>query len=332
MLSAYAAVATVMLSLTMPTPPDQSRQPRRDKRNKYAQFSKVEEVQQSLRFSSIADAGALGAGDGAAAAAATVTAERTRERDLWFYPDAAHIDQRDPTTFGFTEVGRVTGAHGIGGAVRVVSDSDFARERLCTPGVGWIRRPGRRAPREFTLLSGRPGPGTGVYLLKMEGVTSREQAAALRGSCLYVRREMTPDLEEGEILVWQLEGLQVACLRRPVHLTGEIQSILQLAGPVLGRVTGIVPKEELTGSPDLGNDLLEVTLLQKGEGDGGDPDTVLIPFVDAIVPAVSLEEGIVLIDPPDGLLELVQPKRRRRVVIRGLLPPVGYGRATGMLL
>lgn len=331
MISAYVAAATVMLSLTRPTPPDHTPQQRRDARNKYAQFSKVEEVQRSLRFSNLAGVGEAGAVAGAAGATANITAERKRERDVWLYPDAACIDQRDPTTFGFTEVGRVTGAHGTGGAVRVVSDSDFARERLCTPGVGWIRRPGRRAPREFELLSGRKGPGNGVYLLRVEGVTSREQAAALKGSFLYVRREMTPDLEEGEILVWQLEGLQVACLRRPVLLDGDVDSVLQLAGPVLGRVTGIVPREELTGNPDLGNDLLEVTLLQGG-GEGGDPDTVLIPFVDDIVPAVSLEEGIVLIDPPEGLLELVQPKRRRRVVIRGLLPPFGHARGTGMHL
>jgi len=300
-----------MLSLTRPTPPDHTPQQRRDARNKYAQFSKVEEVQRSLRFSNLAGVGEAGAVAGAAGATANITAERKRERDVWLYPDAACIDQRDPTTFGFTEVGRVTGAHGTGGAVRVVSDSDFARE--------------------FELLSGRKGPGNGVYLLRVEGVTSREQAAALKGSFLYVRREMTPDLEEGEILVWQLEGLQVACLRRPVLLDGDVDSVLQLAGPVLGRVTGIVPREELTGNPDLGNDLLEVTLLQGG-GEGGDPDTVLIPFVDDIVPAVSLEEGIVLIDPPEGLLELVQPKRRRRVVIRGLLPPFGHARGTGMHL
>eukprot|EP00967_Tisochrysis_lutea_P064062 scaffold82849_cov27-Tisochrysis_lutea.AAC.1 len=161
---------------------------------------------------------------------------------------------------------------------------------------------------------------------------SREQAAALKGSSLFIRREMTPKLEDGEILVWQLEGLQVACIRRVEAVADPhavLDSVLQIAGPVLGRVTGVVPREELTGNPNLGNDLLEVTLMQtRGVGllDPDDPeeaDTVLIPFVDEIVPFVSLEEGIVLINPPDGLLELVQPKRRRRVVIRGLLPAIG---------
>ena len=31
---------------------------------------------------------------------------------------------------------------------------------------------------------------------------------------------------------------------------------------------------------------------------------VLVPFVDAIVTSVSLDDGIVEIDPPDGLLDL----------------------------
>jgi 16S rRNA processing protein RimM len=35
--------------------------------------------------------------------------------------------------------------------------------------------------------------------------------------------------------------------------------------------------------------------------DGGE---VLVPFVTAIVPTVSLSDGVIEIDPPEGLLEL----------------------------
>ena len=101
----------------------------------------------------------------------------------------------------------------------------------------------------------------------------------------------------------------------------------------------MVPREELTGSPELGHDLLEIELLhRRGGGEEGedeeeecgeegdeeeepvDPDTVLVPYVPQIVPLVLLEQGLLLIEPPPGLLELVQPKRKVRVVIRGLLP------------
>ena len=45
-----------------------------------------------------------------------------------------------------------------------------------------------------------------------------------------------------------------------------------------------------------GNDLLEIEL-HSGK-------TVLVPFVEAIVPEVHLEEGWLLLTPPPGLLEL----------------------------
>ena len=113
-----------------------SGKPRRQKVNKYAQFSKAEQAQQSLRFSRIdsADSGR------AAAAASSAHISRQRERGKWSYPDAADIDQRDPTTFGFTEIGQILGAHGTRGELKVSSDSDFAQERLCRAGPTWLRR------------------------------------------------------------------------------------------------------------------------------------------------------------------------------------------------
>ena len=45
-----------------------------------------------------------------------------------------------------------------------------------------------------------------------------------------------------------------------------------------------------------GNDLLEIQLVSD--------KTVLVPFVEAIVPEVQLEEGWLLLTPPPGLLEL----------------------------
>eukprot|EP00965_Chrysotila_dentata_P034347 1143607-Pleurochrysis_carterae.AAC.3 len=86
-------------------------------------------------------------------------------------------------------------------------------------------------------------------------------------------------------------------------------------GEEIGVVVGVVPREELTGSPTLGNDLLEVAL-----GRESDADTILIPYVEAIVPEIRLAQKLLLIDPPEGLLGIKQPKRTERIVIRGLLP------------
>ena len=78
---------------------------------------------------------------------ASPAAEQPRERNVWLYPDAASVDQRDPTTFGFVEIGRVLGAHGVRGELKVATESDFALERLCKPGPRWLRRPRRRLLR-----------------------------------------------------------------------------------------------------------------------------------------------------------------------------------------
>ncbi|KOO21847.1 16s rRNA processing protein [Chrysochromulina tobinii] len=371
---------------------------RRLKANKYAQFSKADEVRRSLRFSNVDDA----FGDEVTAEQAKPTAEPLREREKWAYPDAAQVDQRDPTTFGFTEIGVVLGAHGTRGELKVLSDSDFAHERLCHAGPTWMRRPRRRAPREERVLRGRKGPGTNVFLVTIESVRSREAADALKGSTLHVRRELRPELGEDEFMLWELEGLKVylalavgkdgvareeassasaeghasapmdgavtgATGSRSADTTSSVAdgALAYVAGAFVGVVSGLIPREELTGSRELGNDLLEITLCSSVRGataegededdendvedasvddaddedsdvsasdheggeaggdeeDGDEDESVLVPYVPQIVVDVRLSEGYLLIDPPKGLLKIcIQPKRRVRVVIRGLLP------------
>ena len=302
--------------------------------NKYAKFSKAEEVRKSLRFSNIGDV------DSNSSTPAAEPAAPPPPRASWAYPDAAQVDQRDPTTFGFTEIGVVLGAHGTRGELKVSSDSDFAQERLCKPGRTWLRRKRRRAPREERIVRGRKGPGTNNFLVTLDSVANREEAAAMRGSTLFVRRELRPELQSDEMMLWELEGLSVVLAERAPPLDdGDAveqaaadadDAVRWTAGARVGTVSGVVPREELTGSRTLGNDLLEVTLAaasgeeaeqedEDAEEADGD-DTVLVPFVPQIVVDVRLDEGLVLIDPPAGLLAIVQPKRVERVVIRGLLP------------
>ena len=276
---ATTSVHAALVSADRPRPP----KPRRTKKNKYAQFSKADQVKKSLRFSNV-DTRAEEASSAAPATAATAV-EQTRERNKWLYPDEASIDQRDPTTFGFVEIGRVLGAHGVHGEVKVSTQSDFALERLCTPGLRWLRRPRRRAPREVRLVDGRVGPGSGVFIVRLGDVRGRDEAQKLKGSYLYSRREIVPELESDELLLWQLEGLTVA-LARPREggaeavsggggggaSEGEGAAALE-PGEVVGRVRGVVPREELTGSPELGHDLLEIELLhRRGGGEEGEDE------------------------------------------------------------
>ena len=143
------------------------------------------------------------------------------------------------------------------------------------------------------------------------------------------RRELRPDLGADEVMLWELEGLRV-------HLTADaaVPKVLQSApeefvdngiGRFAGTVVGVIPREELTGNPDLGNDLLRIELAVEGSDE--DPEsrppgpTVLVPYVPQIAVEVRVADGLLLLDPPPGLFDFcVEPPKRERVVIRGLLP------------
>ena len=87
-----------------------------------------------------------------------------------------------------------------------------------------------------------------------------------------VRGDDRPELEDGEFHLLDLVGLEARL--------GE-------QGDVVGTVTDLISG---------GNDLLE---LKRPDG-----RTLLVPFVEAIVPEVHLDQGWLLLTPPPGLLEL----------------------------
>lgn len=169
------------------------------------------------------------------------------------------------------EVGRLVAAQGLQGELRVLPLSDFP-ERFTTPGARWVRsRQGVIQPVE--LQAGRRLPGKELYVVRLAGVSTRTAAEALVGSELLASAAERPVLEPGEFHLLDLEGLQVRLLPQ---------------GSPIGTVRDLIHG---------GNDLLEVAL-SDGER------RVLIPFVEAIVPVVNLEEGWIGLTPPPGLLDL----------------------------
>jgi 16S rRNA processing protein RimM len=169
------------------------------------------------------------------------------------------------------EVGRVVAAQGLNGEVRVLPLSDFP-ERFTSPGARWLRF-SQGAIRQVDLLAGRRLPGKELFVLRLAGVDNRTAAEALVGHTMLANAADRPPLGPGEYHLLDLEGLQVKLLPD---------------GSIIGTV-----KDLIHG----GNDLLEVEL---SEGNR----RVLIPFVEAIVPEVRLEEGWIGLTPPPGLLEL----------------------------
>jgi 16S rRNA processing protein RimM len=109
------------------------------------------------------------------------------------------------------------------------------------------------------------------WLVRFEGVEDRTEAELLLGRYVLVPSAELGGLEEGEVFYHQLLGLEVETV----------------AGEVVGRVREVYETE-----PD---HMLEV----KGEG-----RVHLIPFARRIVRMLDVEAGRLVIDPPEGLLEL----------------------------
>ena len=167
-------------------------------------------------------------------------------------------------------VGTLVGAQGLRGELRLNPASDFP-ERFTEPGPRWLQTKGAEL-KEVELLEGRQLPGKSIYVVRLKGVTSRASAEALVGNTVLVPAADRPELSDGEFHLLDLVGLEA-------RLAGNNDSI----GTVSNLISG-------------GNDLLEIKL--------NNGKTVLVPFVEEIVPEVQLEEGWLLLTPPPGLLEL----------------------------
>lgn len=174
---------------------------------------------------------------------------------------------------GFLAVGHVARAHGILGELCVASLTDhpegsYASGVVLLPGDATGLVPDPDAP-PLRVESARAFKGG--FLVAFAGVESRTEAEALRGR--YLLRPIS-ELEppaEGEYWQHQLLGLEV----------------FTVGGRRLGTLRVI---HELAPS-----DLLEVA----GEG-----KEYLIPFREEIVVEVDVEGGRMVVDPPEGLLDL----------------------------
>ncbi|MGD1855675.1 MAG: ribosome maturation factor RimM [Leptolyngbyaceae cyanobacterium] len=187
---------------------------------------------------------------------------------------------QDDSRQDWLPIGRIVGPHGLNGEVRVYPETDFP-ERFEQSGQRWLLRPGSATPESVKLVTGRFQEGKGLYILKLAGISHRDQAEALRDAQLLVAADDRLPLEPGEFHVGDLMGLTVS---------------LQTTGEHIGTVVDVYRA---------GNDLLEVVLTSQDSTDlgQGTPRTVLIPFVEAIVPVVDLTQKRIEITPPKGLID-----------------------------
>jgi 16S rRNA processing protein RimM len=167
-------------------------------------------------------------------------------------------------------VGRVAKAHGVTGELVVDVRTDDPELRFA-PGAILRAKASDHRERNYVVAAVRPHGNR--LLLRLEGVAGRDAADAMRGSLFVIDSEDLPPIEEPDTFYdHQLEGLLVRTT----------------AGRGIGTVTEVLHTAA--------GELLAV--------DRADADELLVPFVSAIVTSVSLDSGIVEIDPPEGLLEL----------------------------
>jgi 16S rRNA processing protein RimM len=150
------------------------------------------------------------------------------------------------------ELGVVGRPHGVRGEVRVFlhnSDSDILRE------VEHVLLDCERgAPRTYAITSVR---ATGKHqLVGLEGVTSREAADRLKGARLLLPREQLPPLDEGELYVDDLIGLDVVCENR---VLGAVRASREQGGV---EVLTVVAGDEEIEIPLVEQYVVEVSLEQ----------------------------------------------------------------------
>lgn len=165
-------------------------------------------------------------------------------------------------------VGRIGKAHGIRGEATVEVRTDDPDLRFA-PGAVLLTDPPERGP--LTVRAGRVQGGR--LVLSFEAVPDRTAVEQLRDTLLLA--EVDPDElpeDPDEYYDHQLEGL----------------SVRSVDGTDLGVV------EQMVHGP--AQDLFAIR-----RPDGGE---MLLPFIAEFVPEVDLESGVLLVDPPEGLLSL----------------------------
>ncbi len=158
-------------------------------------------------------------------------------------------------------IGAIAGAFGVAGEVRLKS---FCSEPTDIVAYGPLLS--EDGSRDYHITLTRPvAGGLGA---RIKGISTKEQADALRGTSLYVPRDRLPVLPDDEFYHADLIGLSA-------HDTG---------GELIGKVTAIYNHGA--------GDIVEISPIRH-------KSALLLPFTTAIVPNVDLAAGRIVVNLPD---------------------------------
>lgn len=176
----------------------------------------------------------------------------------------------DPTPSGAADapreivIGEIVGPHGHKGEVKIYPHTDFP-DRLLDLETISLRKPDG-SEREYTVQNARWHKN--VILMQLEGVSSMNDAEAMRGMKIVIDRDERFELPDEDIFyVDDLVGLRV--------VTDE--------GAEIGAIRQVLRYP--------GNDVYDLG------------SNLLIPAIQDVVVNVDLEEGVMVIHPIPGLLD-----------------------------
>jgi 16S rRNA processing protein RimM len=158
-------------------------------------------------------------------------------------------------------IGAIAGAFGVTGEVRLKS---FCSEPSDIASYGPLST--EDGSRQFRITLTKPV--TGGFGARIQGITTREAAEALRGTSLFVPRDRLPSLPDDEFYHADLIGLDV----------------MDTGGSLLGKVTAI----HNHGA----GDIIEISSTRH-------KSALLLPFTKVIVPNVDLSAGRLIVDLPE---------------------------------
>jgi 16S rRNA processing protein RimM len=166
-------------------------------------------------------------------------------------------------------VGAITGAHGIKGEVKLRS---FTSNPDQIANYGPLTTTSGATVEIETLRMQKDG-----FIVRLNGVSNRNAAEALKGQELFIARKTLPEVEEDEVYMHDLIGMKA-----------------KLGDETLGHVVRVV---------NFGaGDLLEI---ERGENE----DTVFVPFAESYVTEIKRGPKRIVLDLPEGYLD--EPKEKK---------------------
>ena len=169
---------------------------------------------------------------------------------------------------GFLPVGKIVGAHGVKGNLKVHSYAESVS--VFKPGSLILAIHAGKIEKYFAIKWAKPH-GKSI-LLSFKGIEERNTAETLIGADLFIQRTALPELEDGVYYWVDIIGL----------------SVFTTDNQYIGRVESIMP----TGSND-------VYLVKNRTKD--DSTERLIPAIESVVLEIDFENKLIRVELPEGL-------------------------------